>query len=668
MDSIIVIGNAAIGLAVGLSLFGIVSFFAGRKAESGAASSAGRGAVYGNFVLMTVANLAMIYALRTNDFAVSYVSHVGARETPRWISTISLWSSLEGSILFWAWILAAYSAVCVYLYREKDEKFFNWVGLTLLVVQIFFYVLIALPANPFRLMDPVPANGPGPNPLLQNHWLMAVHPPCLYTGYIGFTIPFAFAVAAIMEGKKSPQPPFEKGGTEGGIFEWVSFTRRWSLFAWSFLSMAIVLGGWWSYAVLGWGGYWAWDPVENASFMPWLSATALVHSVIVQDKRKLLPVWNLVLPIVTFLLTLLGTFLTRSGIIDSVHSFTESEIGPYFLVFIGFILSASLALLLWKASTFRRPGRIENLFSLEVLFLFNNLLFLSFCFVVFLGTMYPLVVEAVRGTRISVGEPYFNQMTVPIVGMILLLMGIGLVTPWKKATSSHVLKNSRLPGLLAMIPAAVCIAVGGRKPWVVAIVYLASFAFFVMFIELVRVARRRGSFFRLFVDNPRRYGGFVAHAGALMIIVAVAISGFYGHEKEVTIRKGETADFGGYTLKLDEVRGDQAPQRFEIKAVVDVSRAGRALGLLTPQMNYYPNSAEPIGSPAVRSSPLEDLYLTLIHFEKDGSAAALRVIVTPAVVWIWIGGLIVMFGGLLALSLGRRSASPDSGEFREVEE
>ena len=640
MSPIIYIGNACIGLAVGFSLFGIIAYYAGRRIESEMAASLGRAAVYGTFILMTAANLAMVYALLGDDFGVSYVAHVGAKETPRWISAISLWSSLEGSILFWGWILSAYSAVCIYLYREKEEKMMLWVGLTLLAVQLFFYLLLALPSNPFLPVSPVPANGPGPNPLLQNHWLMAVHPPCLYMGYIGFTVPFAFAIAALLETDLPGQ--------------WVTLTRRWTLFAWSFLSMAIVLGGWWSYAVLGWGGYWAWDPVENASFMPWLSGTALIHSIIVQEKRKMLPVWNLMLAVLTFLLTLLGTFLTRSGVLDSVHSFTESHVGPYFLVFIGVVLAASLALLLWRGPKFREPGRFENIFSLEVLFLFNNLLFLSFCFIVFMGTLYPLVVEAVKGSRISVGEPYFNQMSVPIVGMILLLMGIALITPWRKAAFRNVTASAKLPAVLSTIVTVAGFILGGRAPWVAAILFLASFAFFVMLLEMIKMGRRH-SVLRLFADNPRRYGGFVSHTGALMIIVAVALSATYEKEQEVTLKKGESAAVRNYTLTLEGIGAEETPQRFEIKAAVGVSKGGDFLGRLTPQMNFYPNSREPIASPSVRSTLLEDLYLTLIHFEKDGSSASLRAIVTPAVAWIWIGGVVVMLGGILALSLGRKN-------------
>lgn len=655
--SIVTTGNLCIGLSIGLCLFGMISFVIARKANSETAAAIGRGTVYGNLILMTIANLAMIYALMGNDFSVSYVAHVGSIETPRWVSAISLWSSLEGSILFWGWILAIYSASCTYLYRHRPEKMMHWVGFVLLGVQAFFLILLALPANPFLPINPPPPNGPGPNPLLQNHWLMAIHPPFLYLGYIGFTIPFAFAVAAMLEADLPGH--------------WLALTRRWTLLAWSFLSIAIVLGGWWSYAVLGWGGYWAWDPVENASLMPWLAGTALVHSVMVQEKRRMLPLWNLTLAVTTFLLTILGTFLTRSGVLDSVHSFTESHVGPFFLVFMGIILALSLALLLWKVPRLKNPGRFESLFSLEVLFLFNNLLFVSFCFIVFLGTLYPLIVEAVSGTRISVGEPYFNQMTIPITGMILFLMGIGLLTPWKKVHIPNFLSLSKAPMIGAFLITIVAYFLGGRTPWVVTMILMASFAFLIMIFEFFRNSWRQsgrspGSFLKagasLFVNQPRRYGGFVAHAGVLMIIVAVALSSSYEKDQEVTLKKGESVEVKDLKLTFEGIHAEDKPQRFEVKATVDVSRDDKLITQLRPQMNFYPMSQQPIGSPAVHSTLIGDLYLTLIHFEKDGSEVALRVITTPAVAWIWIGGVITMLGGLLALSLGRRKSQGVEGE------
>ena len=644
MSPIIYLGNGAIALAIGLSLLGVILYAVARldshqarqahRLPSGNLAATARGTIYANFILMTVANLAMVYALLSNDFGVSYVAHVGAIETPRWISAISLWSSLEGSILFWGWILTAYSAVCIYFYRERDGSFWFSVGIVLLVVQIFFYLLLAFPANPFQAVIPPPPNGPGPNPLLQNHWLMAIHPPCLYLGYIGFTVPFAFAIATLIEResisrREDPALPVREA-TSGGLGDrpWPSpilMIRRWLLFAWSFQSVAIMLGGWWSYAVLGWGGYWAWDPVENASLMPWLAGTALVHSVIVEEKRGILSVWNLTLAVVTFLLTLLGTFLTRSGVLDSVHSFTESHVGPYFLVFIGIVLMVSLYLLLWQGPKFRKPGRIENLFSLEVLFLFNNLLFVSFCFVVFLGTLYPLVVEALQGKRISVGEPYFNQMTVPLAGMILLVLSVGLATPWKKGNVAAFWRTTRLPALIALLSAAGSVALGVRSVTVGVILFLAGWACWIMAFELGRLCRRISPW-KLLRENPRRYGGFISHAGMLILIAGVALSSVYETDREVTLKQGESAEIGRYTLALTGIEGNETPQRFEIGAEVVIYRRGKEIGTLRPRMNFYPTSREPIPS--------------------------------PAVVWIWMGGVIVIFGGLLALAFGQRRENP----------
>src|SRR3989338_1371819 len=390
------IGNFCIGLCLLASFAGVgLAFFGIQKQKESWIAFSKKCATL-TFLAMTVANLSMVYALLTNDFSVSYVAHVGARETPRFFAAISLWSSLEGSILLWGWVLSGYTAFCIYRYRNQFENLMPWVTITLLCIGIFFYIVLLIPANPFIPTFPIPENGPGPNPLLQNHWLMALHPPFLYLGYVGMSLPFSFAVASMLSGDLSNT--------------WVQATRRWTLIAWLCLSIAIILGGWWSYAVLGWGGYWAWDPVENASFMPWLTATAFLHSIMVQEKRQMLKVWNLCLIVTTFLLTILGTFLTRSGVMESVHSFTQSDIGHYFLYFLAITLAVSTALLIWKSSKFKSEGKLDHPLSRETIFLFNNLLLLSFCLFVLLGTLYPLLIEALQGAKISVGEPFFNQM------------------------------------------------------------------------------------------------------------------------------------------------------------------------------------------------------------------------------------------------------------------
>src|SRR5688572_15063934 len=369
----------------------------------------------------------MVYALVAHDFSVKYVAMVGSRATPLFYTVISLWGALEGSILFWIFVLSSLSALVVYQNRFREGTLVAYSGGVLMLVSVFFLILLVGPANPFGLVSPVPPDGPGPNPLLQNHVLMAVHPPLLYLGYVGMTVPFAFAIGAVLSGE------IDNDG-------WIRLTRRWTLLAWMFLSAAIVAGMWWSYEVLGWGGYWAWDPVENASFIPWLTATAFLHSVVVQERRGMLRVWNLSLIIATFCLTILGTFLTRSGVLNSVHAFSESDIGAWFLTFLGLAAATGIGLIAWRGDRLRTPGRIDSPVSREGAFLANNLLFAGFAFVVLLGTVFPLLVEALQDKKLSVGEPYFDRMTVPIGLALLFMMAVAPALPWR-AASGEVLRR-----------------------------------------------------------------------------------------------------------------------------------------------------------------------------------------------------------------------------------
>src|SRR5688572_17971539 len=398
----------------------------GAKIGNERLTATARSIAYVIFLLMFVANSAMIYGLVTHDFSISYVAQVGSRATPVFFTVISLWSSLEGSILFWGLVLSGFTAAATYLNRGRLGALGDYATGTMLGVGVFFYLLLIGPADPFLLVSPAPLDGPGPNPLLQNHILMAIHPPFLYLGYVGMTVPFAVAFGALLSGKLDDT--------------WVRETRRWTTTAWMFLSLAIMMGMWWSYEVLGWGGYWAWDPVENASFMPWLTATAFLHSVMVQERRGMLRVWNLSLIIATFTLTILGTFLTRSGVLNSVHAFSESNIGAWFLSFLGLAAATGIGLIAWRGDRLRTPGQIDSPVSREGAFLANNLLFAGFAFVVLLGTVFPLLVEALQDKKLSVGEPYFDRMTVPIGLSLLFLMAVAPALPWR-AASGEVLRR-----------------------------------------------------------------------------------------------------------------------------------------------------------------------------------------------------------------------------------
>ena len=613
---------------------------------------AARRAAYFAFAAMTAAMIVMEVALLTHDFSVDYVARVGSRETPAYYTAISLWSSLDGSILFWGWILSSYSALVAVVRRQSDARLTPFVIGSLGIVGLFFYGLLAGPANPFGLVVPTPENGPGPNPLLQNHVLMGLHPPLLYLGFVGLAVPFAFAIGALLSGNLEAT--------------WLRDARRWMVAAWAFLSLGIVGGAWWSYEVLGWGGYWAWDPVENASFLPWLTATAFLHSVMVQERRGMLKTWNLSLIIGTFILTLFGTFLTRSGILDSVHAFTEGVIGPLFLGFIALITFGSLVLIVWRSDRLHAPGTLDGVVSRESAFILNNLIFVALTFTVLLGTVFPLMVEFLRNERISVGPPYFDMVFTPLALLLLFLMGVGPALPWRRTTPEKLRRTFTIPAAFGALVLLVALGLGVRRAYPLITFAFAGFVFGTIGEEFRKgvSARRRISgrasalaFIDLLTRNGRRYGGYVVHAGIVVIAVGLAISGTWKFEREVTLRRGEQLAIDEYTVQFDEVWGREEPQRFVVGGTFQVWRDQRHLGAKQPRMNYYPTSQQPIATPAVFTSLTKDLYLTLMAFDNDGGEhATVRVIVNPAVAWLWIGGLIVGIGALIAIWPHRRRA------------
>src|SRR5688572_30845534 len=507
----------------------------GAKIGNERLTATARSIAYVIFLLMFVANSAMIYGLVTHDFSISYVAQVGSRATPVFFTVISLWSSLEGSILFWGLVLSGFTAAATYLNRGRLGALGDYATGTMLGVGVFFYLLLIGPADPFLLVSPAPLDGPGPNPLLQNHILMAIHPPLLYLGYVGMTVPFAFATGALLSGRLDDT--------------WIRETRRWTITAWMFLSLAIMMGMWWSYEVLGWGGYWAWDPVENASFMPWLTATAFLHSVMVQERRDMLRVWNLSLIVSTFLLTILGTFLTRSGVLSSVHAFSEGPIGKYFLGFIAVVLVFSLILLMGRSDELRTAGKIDNPVSRETVFLINNLLLTAFTFTVLLGTLFPLVAEAVRGVKVSVGAPFFNKMTVPLCAALLFMVGVGPALPWRGGDKEALKKKFVTPIVFAIAGASVAIVLGARSFYGILAFMFAAFALGTNGQEFWQGTRARmrahgenagTALTRLVRSNNRRYGGFVAHLGVVAMALGIAASSVFKSERQATLRPGET--------------------------------------------------------------------------------------------------------------------------------
>ncbi len=658
-------------------MLGTVGFAAVVAALMGAAITAGAGfaggirrnpllgdvarrASYFTFGAMTVAIVAMEAALLTHDFGVDYVARVGSRSTPTYYTAISLWSSLDGSILFWGWILAGYGALVAFARRRRRSPLDPLVLGTVGAVGLFFFGLLVGPANPFGAVHPVPADGPGPNPLLQNHPLMGLHPPMLYLGFVGMTVPFAFAVAALVS-----------GNLESG---WLREARNWTIAVWAFLTMGIIAGAWWSYEVLGWGGYWAWDPVENASVLPWLTATAFLHSAMVQERRGMLKTWNLSLITGTFLLTLFGTFLTRSGIIDSVHAFTEGAIGPLFLAFIGFVAFASLGLIAWRSDRLHAPGELDGVVSRESAFVLNNLLFVGLTFTVLLGTMFPLLVEAFQSERISVGPPYFDMVASPIGLALLFLMGVGPALPWRRTSAERLKRTFLAPAAVGALVLLAALLLGVRRPIPLLTFALAGFVSLTIVEEFRKgVAARRsiggGSAPRALWDllrrNGPRYGGYVVHAGVVVIAVALTISATWKFEREATLRPGERLVIGEHQVELVELWGREEPHRFVVGTTLRVWRDDRPLGEQRPRLNYYPTQQQPIATPAVAASLSRDLYLTLMAFETQrGEHATIRAIVNPAVSWLWIGGMIIGIGSVIAIWPQRRRRTPSGPKDR----
>ena len=566
-----------------------------------------------------VAVLALEHALITRDFSLQYVANNDSLATPLLFRITAMWSNLAGSILLWGLILAGYlAAVAIHFRARQTDPLVGWATAIGYAVAAFFFGLMLTASNPFTTVSGVtPTDGPGPDPLLQNHILVAFHPPVLYLGMVGFTVPFAFAGASLITGRVG----------EGWLIE----TRRWTLFAWAFLTAGVILGAWWSYQVLGWGGYWAWDPVENAAFLPWITGTAYLHSVMVQERRGMLRVWNLSLVMATFALTILATFLTRSGVLESVHSFNNTGIGPALLTFFGVIAVGTVALLAWRGDRLRSPGAIDSPLSREGAFLANNLLFGAFALVVLLGTVFPLIAQAVNGQQITVGAPYFDRMTMPIVVCLLFMMAVAPVLPWRKASAELLRSRLLWPAAAAVAALVACVAAGVRGFNPLLAFGLGAFAGASAVRQVALATRRNG--WRGFVG--RANGGMVVHLGVVVIAVAFAASHSFADRGQLTLRQGHATRFDGHTFTYLGTRAVDASTHSGVEARVRVD-GGR---VYAPAISDYPFAQEEIGTPSVRSSVAEDVYLTVVSLPaQKGGAAVIGVIVEPLVDWIWIGG------------------------------
>jgi len=636
------LGYAATVVGFVLALYGAIAGVIGVRTGRADWLRTGERAAVGIWILITACIALMLYAFLTFDFSVRYVAMNTNRGTPFYYRITALWGALEGSIVLWAWMLSIYTLIVVVRYRRRQPELYPWVLSVMLGILAFFLLVMSIPAPPFQRLSPIPPDGRGLNPLLEDSG-MITHPVALYLGFTGFSVPFAFAMAALIVGRTGD--------------EWITITRRWTIVAWYFLSLGLLIGGWWSYHVLGWGGYWAWDPVENAAFMPWLTGTAFLHSVMIQERRRMLKLWNLTLIILTFGLTLFGTFLTRSGIIGSVHSFTQGSIGVFFLAFLALALLGAFSLLAWRTDHLRGQGELDSAISRESIFLLNNLFLLAATFTVFFGTVFPLLSEAARGVKVSVGAPFFNLVNIPIFLALLFLMGVGPLIAWRRASAENLKRNFLKPVLAGIVAAAVLRLFGVGNVLVLTAMALVVFVAGTITLDYVRAVRARrrsgdgwgAATWGLLLRQNRRYGGFVVHLGILVIALGVAGSQAWSVQTETTLEKGQSVELAGYRVRFDGLSAAEESNHFKVTGAFTMTAGRSSSAELRPARKFYPQEQTPIAAVDYRLGWVEDVYLVLGDFARDGSQATVKLQVNRLVSWLWIGGLVLTLGAALAI-------------------
>jgi cytochrome c-type biogenesis protein CcmF len=646
-----ILGRAALFLALVAALYVVVVALASRRPGRRAWEQSAERGVYATFAFTSLAIGTMWAALLTDDFTLRNVAEYTSSTLGAQYKLTALWGSQAGSLLLWAWILTGVSAVVVWTNRSRNRQLMPVVMAVLMGIGVFFLALLTFVTSPFETLAAVPAEGRGLNPLLQNFY-MQIHPPMLYLGYVGLSVPFAFAMAALTTGKLDTA--------------WITSVRRWTIVSWLFLGAGILLGGKWAYETLGWGGYWAWDPVENAAFMPWLVATAFLHSVMVQERRGMLRVWNMVLVILTFSLCLFGTFLTRSGIIASVHAFGESTLGPFFLAFIAVVLIGSFALLVTRLPLLRSQHSLESYLSREAIFLFNNLLLVGLAFAVFWGTMFPVLSEAARGERITVGQGYYEQVAVPIGLALLILTGVGPLIAWRKASAAQLRRRFVVPVVVALasiVPIALVTDLGSN--WVAAATVVAGvFVTACILGEFWRGMRVRhalggvswpGSLFSMIARNRRRYGGYIVHLGIVVLFIGIAGSKGFVTEADIALREGQRGQVDGYTLVNEGSSRVESAHKTTTSVRLGVYDGGDRIATLTPGIDQFTVDETRATDVAIDSRPSRDLYVVLVQLE-DGGLARLSVFVNPLVLWVWIAGIMIVAGGTVAAWPGSPSA------------
>ncbi|MBB5174799.1 heme lyase CcmF/NrfE family subunit [Texcoconibacillus texcoconensis] len=643
-----IIGNLSINLALILSTYSFIMFVFGIRKQSQRMINSAKGAALSVFILATISMFLMFYLLATNQFQFQYVYQNTSTDLSMFYKLSAMWAGNEGSLLLWTYILTMYTVMVVFSNKMKNNPMTPYIGAIISTNTIFFYLILAFVTPPFKTLDFVPPEGNGLNPMLQDP-SMLWHPVAIYLGYVGLVVPFAFAIAALI--------------LKNIDSYWLKITRRWTIIAWLFLTLGNVIGGYWAYTELGWGGYWAWDPVENASFLPWLTVTAYLHSVMIQERKNMLKVWNMSLIILSYILTLFGTFLVRSGVLTSVHSFADGNLGTYFMIFLAFMVIFSMYILMSRYQMLRQDtGQIESVLSKESSFLMNNLILVGATFAVFWGTVFPLISEAIRGETVTVGEPFFNTVMAPIMLALMFLMAVCPLIAWQRASLKNVRDNFLIPAIFSLAVVALLVVYGLHGAYPIISFILIMFMIFTHIAEFIRgtKARRRSTnepvlkaFWKLFTGNRRRYGGYIVHFGIALIAIGVVGANF-DQERVETISPGEAISIDNYTITYEGLEQRSDGVNTVIYADMDIEKDGQELGYLQPERIFYRHFDEPSTEVAVHSNLAEDLYVVLSGWEEDDSATFV-VKINPLVQWIWLGSFVTVIGSLFAIWGGRQN-------------
>ena len=659
----ILIGELSLWVALLMAAWtATVSFSGGLQGRLDLVKS-GERAMYATLAFTMLASAGILTALFTHDFSIKFVASHTSINLPTVYTLTAFWAGQSGSLLFWALILAIYSSLAVFSNRRSNRAMMPWVTGTLGTVTLFFLMTLCFGANPYERLDWIPADGRGMNPQLQNPG-MAIHPPMLYLGLVATAVPFAFAIGALV--------------TQTLDTQWLGAVRRWALVSWFFLTIGIILGMWWAYVELGWAGYWAWDAVENSSFLPWLTETAFLHSIMIQEKRGMLRKWNVTLVIVTFLLSILGTFITRSGIINSVHAFAQSPVGNWFL---GFLISATLLttyLVSTRLNDLQANAELESMISREAAFLYNNLVLIGICFATLWGTLFPILSEAVTGSKIEVGKPYFSEVNGPLGLLLLALTGIGPLIAWRRASVSHLRRQFRWPVIAGVTTFIVLIAMGMRDAYALVSYLLAGFVFGTIIQEFVKGigARRRmysegvlAAALRLVGRNRRRYGGYIVHFGVVLLFCAFA-GLMYQKDVAATVKTGDSINatdaFGhAWTFTSQGISTYEELNRHVVAVSFAVTKDGKPMGLLSSEKRQHVDSRgepsfEPSTEVGILESPKQDVYLVFTG-AVDKDTAAVHINFNPLVWWVWFGGIMMAFGGLVVMWPKAQRAERKSG-------